>query len=33
MQEERQLSVLEDEVRLNMADHGRELGCVLCDIE
>ena len=33
VQEERQLSVLLDEVRLKTADHGRELGCVLCDVE
>ena len=28
VQEEMQVSVLVDEVRLNTADHGRELGCV-----
>ena len=33
VQEEMQVNVLEDEVRLNTADHGRELGCVLCDVE
>ena len=33
VQEEMQLNGFEDEVRLNTADHGRELGCVLCDVE